>query len=114
MKKRSVILSVVLSLIFFYSLPTWANDLTGYIQSLHVNTKSKLFHVQLTGTPNFNGSGCKSIWTGNSLGEANFKEFVMPILIAAKTKGEKVRIWVSGCNGPYPKISAVDWSPRER
>jgi len=99
---------------FFCSLPTWANDLTGYIQSLHANLNSKLFHIQLTGTPNFDGGSCKSVWTGNSLSDVNFRDFVMPLLIEAKAKGEKIRVWVSGCNKTYPKIYAVDWSPREK
>ena len=114
MKKRSVILPMVFSVVFFCSLPTWANDLTGYIQTLHVDLKSKLFYIQLMGTPQFNGGGCKSIFTGNSLNNINFRDFVMPVLIAAKTKGGKVRVWVKGCNGSYPKIYAVDWSPREK
>ena len=42
-----------------------------------------------------------------------FRQYILPLLLTAHAKGDKVRIEVSGCEGVYPKILSVDSPPRK-
>ncbi len=92
-----------------------ANSQEGTIHTIHSNTNSRLVHVYLDGKPQFDGGvTCSSnYWTGNSMDDLDFKNFVLPILLTAQAASKKVVISVNGCNGSYPKIFGVDLVPRK-
>jgi hypothetical protein len=93
-------------------LTAHANVVTGTIHTMHVNAQLNLAHVYLDGIPTFDGGNCPAAWTGNSLSDEAFMKHIWPLLLAAKMSGTPVLINVSGCNGSYPKIVAVDVEPR--
>jgi hypothetical protein len=85
----------------------------GTIYTIHVNLAENIVKVFLTGRPKFGAGACRADGTGNSLDDEKFGQFVMPLLRDAKSNRQRVRIWVSGCYGSYPKIYAIDLEPRK-
>ncbi|MCK5523342.1 MAG: hypothetical protein KAI83_09435 [Thiomargarita sp.] len=85
----------------------------GVVQTININRGENLVKVFLEGKPTFGaGSSCQSYWCVNSIDNDKFMKVVMPILMAAKLSKQRVRIWVSECEGRYPKIYAVDLEDR--
>jgi hypothetical protein len=85
----------------------------GVVQTININRGENLVKVFLEGKPTFGaGSSCQSYWCVNSIDNDKFMKVVMPILMAAKFSKQRVRIWVSDCEGRYPKIYAVDLEDR--
>ena len=95
------------------SMQASANSIVGVIHTIHVNTDTRMVHVQLNGLPQFDGGGCSIYWTGNSMDNLEFKNFVYPILLSAQATKQQVSIWVNGCNGIYPRIAGIDIVPRQ-
>lgn len=94
----------------------YADTVVGKIHTVHSNIETRRAHIQMEGSPvpTFNGgSACTGVpWTGNSMDDNDFRQFVLPILLTAKTTGETISITVNGCVGAFPRITGVDYSPR--
>ena len=105
----------IIVVLFFVlvSNAVYANGLTGIIHTLHVNLQSNRAHIYLDGKPNFDGGGCATYWTGNSLDDTKFMQYVWPLLLTAYTKNDPITVNVSGCLDGYPQIISVDILPRE-
>jgi TolB-like protein len=81
---------------------------TGVIQTIDFNRGDNLVKVFLKGKPIVGAGSCQSYWSVNSLKNEKFMKFVKPNLVAAKSNKQRVKIWVTGCNGRFPKIYEVD------
>ena len=58
------------------------------------------------------GGGCESDWFVGQMSDDNFKCFVYSLIIAAKVAGADIEIRVGECNGAYPNIVGLEYSPR--
>ena len=90
----------------------YANSLVGTIHTLHINLQTNRAHIYYEGKPVFDGGGCPNFWTGNSLDDVKFRQFIWPLLMTAKAAKEQVRVGVIGCEVNYPVIYSVDVIPR--
>ena len=104
---------IIFVLVILISNNAYANSLTGTIHTLHVNLKTNRAHIYLEGKPTFDGGGCQGYWTGNSLDDIKFRQFIWPLLMTAKSTKEQVRVAVDGCIGNYPIIKIIDFVPSQ-
>jgi len=84
----------------------------GVIHTLHSNMESNLFHIYLEDKPVFDTGDCSSYWTGNSMDNEKFRQYILPLLLTAYAREESIRVRVIGCNQGYPAINDVDLAPR--
>lgn len=96
-------------------LPVAASSQTivGDVHTVHSNLSSRRVYMHLDGKPEFDGIGCVSYWTVNSMDDLDFKTYVLPLLLTARASQQQVRVTVDGCVGAYPRITAVDLNPRQ-
>jgi len=96
-----------------------AGDLTGRINviapylagqnQLYVSLKDTTNNAIPDGSP---GGTCPSTFAIALMSDANFKNFIYPVILIAKTTDTFITLRTNGCFGAYPLIVGVDYTPR--
>lgn len=90
-----------------------ADSVTGTIHMIEPISSQNLLYIHLTGKPVFNGGGCSSEFAVHVLDDTAFKNFTYPLILMAKATNQPAVVTVNGCQGVYPIITTVEFSPRE-
>jgi hypothetical protein len=113
--------SLTFTLLVMCALPTWslAADLTGKVDviapilagqnQVYVRLKETVGNAIPSGSP---GGSCSNSFAFVNMSDANFKNFVYPLLLLAKASDEFITLRTSGCDGAFPIIIGVDYPPR--
>jgi hypothetical protein len=102
-----------------FSASVEAGDLTGKIDvvapylagqnQLYLTLKNTTNSVVPDGSP---GGTCSSSFAIALMSDANFKNFVYPLILLAKATDTSITLRTNGCYGTYPLIVGVDYTPR--
>jgi len=96
-----------------------AGDLTGRVATLapFLESQNQLY-VSLVDTPGNalpdggSGASCSNQFAVANMSDANFRNFIYPLLLIAKSADAPITLRTRGCFGPHPIIVGVDYSPR--
>ena len=88
-------------------------SVVGKVHMIQPYIPQGLVYIHLDGHPNLNGGGCTSSYFTARMDDENFKAYIYSILLSAKVSKEDIKIIVNGCNGNYPNVVSVEFSPRQ-
>jgi hypothetical protein len=88
-------------------------SIIGKVRRIYPSLAGNVVYVDLQGLPQLDGGGCPLYVFVGRMDDVNFKTFVYSALLAAKTADADIKIIVQGCQGAYPLISGVEYSPAQ-
>jgi hypothetical protein len=110
----------LLALLVLIASESSAGDLTGRIDVIAPVAQGVQAQVYLrmkdtpggalpSGLP---GASCSTQFAVAEMGDTNFKNFIYPLILMAKATDALITLRTNGCNGIYPMIIGIDYSPR--